>query len=469
MKSLLLSFALIVSLTFTSTAQHWSCFYPNDTAYYLDEAGNLQALAHVGSTINGADTVYKIFRTIKFDRSCSPTNDEAYNTNAPVWAGPEILKRPDGEFCFFNDQNDTLKFQTQYELNHSWKFFHNAAGDSIVATITSLDTATLLGVIDSIKTITLSAYSVSGDTAIMQWDGQVIRLSKQTGWVDMPNILSFPNNAGLLTLTHLKPLTYREVFNYSFGDYFQIKKTTNGYNYNYSNYVYQLVIDKQLSNNNESVTYTFLQNNTDTIIKTYDNLSNYVGGALPAKVEPNPSSTDFPLYYTNAKVNLNGDSAFVNKRSTKLVYASSIVQSHSNCWVWNGYFDVIPPEPTYHECLGLLNFQGAVDGTTTETLIYYNLCGQQGGAKVEVGINEVPDTQIKIYPNPATDVVEINNTSNTTYIINLVNLQGQLLQTITSQPGSTTQVDVSQLPLGMYILQLNDGGQRFYKKVVVAR
>jgi Secretion system C-terminal sorting domain len=58
---------------------------------------------------------------------------------------------------------------------------------------------------------------------------------------------------------------------------------------------------------------------------------------------------------------------------------------------------------------------------------------------------------IKIYPDPAIDYIKIETQQQV--VINISNIQGQLVKTLTAS-GNTTNVDVSALPSGVYIMEV---------------
>lgn len=80
---------------------------------------------------------------------------------------------------------------------------------------------------------------------------------------------------------------------------------------------------------------------------------------------------------------------------------------------------------------------------------------------------EVEKTDISFYPNPVSDVLNINNTSNKTYHIRLVNILGQAVADASVLGNSTQAIPVSQLPEGMYMIEYSDGGNRMFTKKFV--
>ncbi len=472
MKQLLLSALILFTATLAAQAQSWAPFYPNDTSYYLDAGGKMFGLATVDSIVVSNTVQYKVYRTLEYDSSCF--NDRYnINTNKPIWAGAEIHKATNGIYHFFNNNLDTIIIQSLASVGDSWRFYTKNPSEYIEATITGIDTTTVLGGIDSVKTIRLTA-TITGDTTLSQWDGMELQLSKSNGLVSMPQMLSFPANNRVVTQTQIKPLKYSEVYNYNIGDYFQVKREYNTFGGTFVTVTLKTVLDKVVTNGGNTVTYTFLSEtqprfNIDTIVTTYNNFNDYIGSALPNNAEET-GDVNLPLLKADMALYTGPEVALQGKRTTQLWETQFYVQASDTCWNWEQIIYDGGEPPIHFECLGpLIRYSSGVDGITNETLVYYNLCGQQGGSKLILGVEELPETQIKIHPNPANDVVEINNTSPTRYAINLVNLQGQLLQTSASEPASNTQLDVSLLPLGMYIIQLNDGARTYFKKVVVAR
>jgi hypothetical protein len=67
-----------------------------------------------------------------------------------------------------------------------------------------------------------------------------------------------------------------------------------------------------------------------------------------------------------------------------------------------------------------------------------------------VGINEISDAAIEIYPNPSSSQITINTTDQI-QAIRIIDLTGKTVRTVTQ---NTRKIDVSRLPKGLYVLQL---------------
>ena len=97
------------------------------------------------------------------------------------------------------------------------------------------------------------------------------------------------------------------------------------------------------------------------------------------------------------------------------------------------------------------------------------------GSLETTGYIETSNTgsNFKIYPNPATDVINVNfdNNETSSFTINIFNLTGQKLKTVSSQGsiGQSIQIDISDLSKGIYYLNLvsekiNTTSKPFYVK-----
>lgn len=80
-------------------------------------------------------------------------------------------------------------------------------------------------------------------------------------------------------------------------------------------------------------------------------------------------------------------------------------------------------------------------------------------------VDDFTAAQFKIHPNPATDIININNGSELVISeVNLVDLQGRVLQTIKNDNLNDAQINVSTLSSGMYFLDIQTDSGKVVKK-----
>jgi hypothetical protein len=77
-----------------------------------------------------------------------------------------------------------------------------------------------------------------------------------------------------------------------------------------------------------------------------------------------------------------------------------------------------------------------------------------------LGVAHVENT-IRIYPNPATDVVHLNNVNSKIKSVRLCNLQGKLIQ-----ESFTNDFSVTNLPAGIYYISVQTDKSTFTSKLV---
>ena len=80
---------------------------------------------------------------------------------------------------------------------------------------------------------------------------------------------------------------------------------------------------------------------------------------------------------------------------------------------------------------------------------------------------------VQVYPIPSNDIVylEINNNQPKQLTINIVNSLGQLIEheRFASTKQLTTRFDLSQVPAGVYFMQIDDGETSLSRKFVIQR
>jgi M6 family metalloprotease-like protein len=83
---------------------------------------------------------------------------------------------------------------------------------------------------------------------------------------------------------------------------------------------------------------------------------------------------------------------------------------------------------------------------------------------------DVSDTDmrgVKVYPNPASDRITIESPVMIT-LVRLLDINGQILQNIDKE-ASTIDLNLNQLPAGLYVLQIYTGKKIFHRKIQILR
>ncbi|MCB0699780.1 MAG: T9SS type A sorting domain-containing protein [Chitinophagales bacterium] len=90
-----------------------------------------------------------------------------------------------------------------------------------------------------------------------------------------------------------------------------------------------------------------------------------------------------------------------------------------------------------------------------------------------VGVNEIAtasDDEVKVYPSPANDVLNINIANSTAdFKLAIVDMTGRVQKSWTANAASSISVSVSSLPAGNYVLAMDDGNGIKTKQFVINR
>lgn len=85
-----------------------------------------------------------------------------------------------------------------------------------------------------------------------------------------------------------------------------------------------------------------------------------------------------------------------------------------------------------------------------ETADHFLVSTNSDGAPLSIDEPDQLSTQLLVYPNPATDVLNLNDTYEQ---VQVYNMQGQLILS----KSKSNQLYVSELPPGTYFVRVNDG------------
>lgn len=105
-----------------------------------------------------------------------------------------------------------------------------------------------------------------------------------------------------------------------------------------------------------------------------------------------------------------------------------------------------------------------VDGPQSGT---FNICATK---TVTLGVNDLAIDNYKLYPNPATNIVNLkfNQSLDNEIEINVFSIQGKLVINTTKQlQNKSSQLDISSLKSGLYFLKISDGEHTSTKKLII--
>ncbi|BDS11012.1 T9SS type A sorting domain-containing protein [Aureispira anguillae] len=478
MKSLFLFF-LILGISNLSFAQNYELIHPNRVAHFKHQEEILSI--RIDSVNNSAGTTHYYNHKVLTRHLTTPSPCLLTETDSS-WIGHQITMQPNGEYTFFNQKNESIVIQSLAELNDKWTLYTWTNNNYIEATLTSIDTMTVLGLLDSIKTITLQAKN-STIAISHSINNQQIKFSKHHGLIDFYAIPNFPDTQEPYHIVGasnpnlgISNLTAADIFNYNIGDEFHVRSeyrsSSSPWIYNIQN-TRRIVLGKATSNNLDTIQYSIQvcnnnYNNTsqvpnpDTTI-TIDTIQEVIilselNHLNQLSYEVLSDSSTYSTFLIDA---------IFNKRAKRL--DGQHYQTGSNCW--NQLIGNTLPFYSYLDGLGGPYYENpsTVFGAHNKQLVYYAKSGDTWGTPLDIDCNigtTVPkiaqdQSSIRVFPNPfhQETTISIDNFSiNDQWLLKIYDAMGKELksQNINNQDFI---LDRKNLTNGMYFYRLHNNAK----------
>ncbi len=171
-----------------SLAQNYRCFQPEVVHYFTNCNGYIRGIRVDSSKTVGADSIYFLFKSNRIT-----SGGLAWNiSRSGCWLGDSVILQPDGTTLIPNYWGDTVVIKSQSPLNASWVFLRDSSHIHYLARVTTLDTMTFQQTLDSVKTITISAYIDSNSDTNALENGFQLKISKNHGFVSAFDLFMFP-------------------------------------------------------------------------------------------------------------------------------------------------------------------------------------------------------------------------------------------------------------------------------------
>ncbi|MEI8046531.1 MAG: T9SS type A sorting domain-containing protein [Bacteroidota bacterium] len=431
------------------------------------------------------DSIFYFYRMMR-DTGNLYFGDCILDTMAPCWMGSHAIIKPNGDNIFFNREGDTIRIKTQAGLGESW-VFQRRPGFFYRATLDSLIYSSLPGKEDSVKVISLQAFSNAG-TPIPDWFNQkTIRLSKNHGFAVLYSFYDFPADTNRYHSFDYEPLTIGSVYDFNVGDVFHFKFGSNLAGP--PQYKVITILTKWFSAGNDTIFYRQKEINyinalvwdpdphvvssteTDTVTVFYANPDSLLSAVLPH--QKGCGSVWNVSYYTlfAQPENLNNRPAMTFDYSSTHMFDAGL-----NC-----YKAAFEPTYDYHSftkgCGASYTYHeepADLSGFYNKLVYYVKGTETWGDPYIFDAVNEIPKEEvlIEVFPNPFSNQIEIRLETKTHGRVSLClySLTGVLLQKMEDsfkQAGIYTyHPDLLSFSKGVYILKYSTGQNIAYKKLI---
>lgn len=450
----------------------------NRVALYQSTSGMISGMKIDSVVLNGDSIFYPMKNIQQIDDFC-------FDEKGASWLGNKIIISPEWNY-FFNVHADTIKIKTNARYHERWKFFEN---DEVIieAMVIFHDTMTILGLVDSVKTIDLQAYYKSEPTG--RFAHGILLLSKHFGLIKTDNLHVFPGNHQYYSPTHnleaftlvgmenpelgAQNLRWFDVFDFQPGDEFHTEEqyfvSTTG---PATNRIFRNIrIIKNREDFADSIVYQIQDRNDNTLIYGQHLIAYEFSDVENSIVIKQNRNFDFlpgqPYiqndYLFSNYMELQHD--LVCKGNTGIPYSDFRV-----CWTNqpDEVSDVCNTDktlyykglggPYYHRTSGCWEIETS---TETRTLLYYKKGATTWGTPIVIsGLDKLKnDAGISVYSNALKEVlcIKLSNPVNQSFI-NIYDLTGVLLfhKELSSVE---SEIDLKTYHHGMYVYQVGVDGK----------
>ena len=474
-RNFMLSTLLLTCLN--SFGQNYNCVIPDVDVFYIDKGiagiGDLICATHLQIDSMVPDGMWLT--------NFPELHDENYNPDAlgfsslcltarASWIGPLIFLGSSGIDSFYNRDNEPIAIKKDAALNESWTAYSGSYG-TITGICTSMDTMSFLGVQDSVKTLNLSGSGVQFE----------LILSKNYGLIKTLNFRDFPYFTGnTFTPTErefaglsdpklgFQRIKKGDIYSYEIGDEIHsiFHHIDNSGGYSYNRYYIKKILSKIFGT--ESVEYkidvvewgsSFFGNIDTSYIETLEilNMDSTYMQKLPGEFDSVQIMEGYYSYRANL---LDGLPGLHFRRSALVATSDSCFQRiqlggtiNTSAYIGAGSYDdelywTFSPHPNWN----------------IEELVYCMKGDMEYGVELDkpdvVGLEEI-DLRIRVYPNPAHNIIHVNYAKS--------NFQFQIIDVLGKQVSNHSSIgmrhcifNVSMLKDGIYFYKLIDlSGEMF--------
>jgi len=514
MKTLLSLLFLLFSVE--ASAQNYQCLQAGVKHYFINGNGYLRGIRIDSVKTSGDTVVYYPFHTPR--GYYAPTGyGSILDSTGGSWLGKRVLQLNDGTFLFDNLWKDTIVIKTQANVGDTWVFCRDTSTLYYQATLISMDTMTVLGILDSVKKILITALDTSGIVTTDLADSFEINLSKNNGFVQIFDLNTFPyhppdssyrsgldyyldatvsmpgypvpfdfstvygtpdKNNSLFTLTPFTYPTLEQLTQWNIGDAYEYSICSpyieiSGTSCFYPN-EYDMDTIKTKNTTATDINYGYSGWSCNSIPSSYSYSISSKSGVLAFDTTLIIDSILMPEEYKQYQCYyyMPMDTSFCMPGA---LYGISWGDRFGTLFgtMYSPVFEYAAGN-LYKGSLGLLHSYSASAAdwgfdVGDQTLIYYYRGGQQCGSYTvpPLSVQTVSPNNFNIFPNPANDQLTIQTNNTQPYTITLCNTIGQVIKTFQSNKQQET-IDVSRLHAGLYYLSvIDENGTRVNNKVVI--
>jgi hypothetical protein len=479
---------LLLLQSFVSFAQNYQCVQAGIERYYT--GAYLRGIKIDSIRVVNNETILYPFRSPRGSYQTGSQYNQL-NNNGGSWLGKEIRILNNGVTLFDNLWGDTIVIKTNAQPGESWIFYDDNSGGYYTATVSSIDSMTVLSTIDEVKTITITAYNYNGSINAMDiFNNEKIQLSRNHGFLALFSIYTFPLHPANLSsytpgldylmdkgdIRNNKPIIYKlsefknpskfDIYNYQPGDIFEHHVADHGEFWTIDTIINKQVgagiITYQINEGSKNLReehgekYYYYAKSNSTLSIPEGTLSLIDGELMPEQ----SGNTNFFSYDPFDSSHCITSPAYG--------YEKNFIENNGNL----DLSDSCKSFAKWKAGFGLIHFQscsGQIIENTNQDLLFSKkngiICGEYNSVS---GINEIQagNNGLAVYPNPASEIVYIVCTlSGFNYSIS--DLSGKIIKS-GKAAGKNNVLNIESLANGVYLLNVVNSSARYSTRLFIS-
>jgi hypothetical protein len=419
--------------------------------------------------------------------NCSNWGGSSYPLADTNWLCKKIFwNNQIKELTVLNKNSESIIFNFNLNLSDS-SLLYGTVNDGYYLKLDSLQNTTFFSLTDSVKYFSIWRYDLNNQLVPSELNGFTIKLSKNYGLLSLFDCSNFPiQEKAIILKGQLNPnfgyynMTYDEVFPWQAGDSFQYKGLrpsqwfTSTISYRTTNVTNRI-------ETNDSV-YIYLTS-------SFQNFPSFTNGPYPLsyfnisypniiKFKKNTPISDKPNnIYDIATGNsyFNETYSFCDGRNSLYVTGSFDYYCEScDCFVPQDNSGSSYYTTRYAKGLGIVysrdNIYGQYSYSPYAEIIYSNVGGITCGSLYYLNTEELNlNSSLQLFPNPTQNefFISLENSNEPNLPFKIMDISGKVV--LQSFANTNTAIDISTLPNGYYIVQVQVGEQYVSKPLIVNR
>lgn len=468
---------LLLDFEFEGVQSSDMVFTSNETRYY-QEGNKTFALEMDSAAFDGDSIFYPHPQWYNNDMEC-------YLPNSSSYIGKEIRISPDGTHRFVTGRNDTVAIHFQNSLGESWIAFESADGEEIVeATVSNIGSESYLDESYTVKTISLQMLNADLEPEDHPVNDAYFKFTDEgPGLLAFPLLASFPDFSyeiigtsqpkeliGIAGQSGMQDLETFDIFNYEVGDEIHFEQGNQSQGDLSLFQVAEKVLDKTVYS--DSLVYEM------EIRRWY-----YSGPVADINLQPLDTEVVTRTIVPDSLLDLPAgrpliEGSFGNFHwlenaefgpSKSYYYAGPLFDQYvadDSCYAtaidW-GCFGNPETYRRYYDGLGgpYYNCTASFYFSNWRELLFYSSGGVEWGVPLSAEEQRPGYQTLHIYPNPARDRISMSGLD--LHQFGEVRILNSIGKTVKAQAFQNNEVDVANLPNGLYIVLITQDGRAVYR------